>query len=384
MSDILVLDGNTALDAADVAASNASILFGDADTQLGGLPNVIASLPEIVVDVVDHVTAALLPSLELDGVLGFGLGGLLEELPGALGHVLDITPGLVGGSLLGLGQHADGSVDVMTNQTLGVTSALNPILDPVAGILNDITLSLGVTDELPARLSALTGIAILGSDSIVHNVAGILDASLGLNLEPTVDSLVGSLGLVLDDLTISLGLGHVLDLVDVGIAATPVAAEGTVDQSGDASHGLLSSLFGDAHGLGDSESDSSLGLALHGLLTGVPTDVDSAAGIVLTDTLDSTVPDAVDHTTVGVGDLLDNSATVGLGGLLGGSATAGLGGLLNNSATVGVGSLLDDPTTAGTGLGADVDQTVHGVTSLVDDSATGLGLDLHLGGIGLG
>jgi len=365
MSDIIVLDNNTALDAADMVASNASIAVTDLDTLLGGLPGVIASLPEVVTDLVNHITVSVLPALELDGI-----GELLEDVPGALETVLEIVPGTVGGVLTGLGMHLDGTVDVLTNQTLGITAALNPILDPVADLVNDITMSLGVTDELPARLSALTGIAILGGDSIVHNVAGILDASLGLNLEPTVDALVGSLGLAVDELTVSLGLGHVLDIVDVGLTGGPVAIEGTADQSGAASHGLLSSLFTDAVDLGDSQSDNNLLLAVHGLATDVPADVSSSVGTILTGTVDTTVPTLVGHTSVGVADLLDNPATVGVGSLL------------TDPSTIGVGSLLEDPTTVGTSLGADVDHSVTGVTTLVDDTATGLGLDLHLGGLG--
>ena len=41
---------------ADLAGSIAAIAVSDLDTLLGGLPDLISSLPEVVVDVLDHVT----------------------------------------------------------------------------------------------------------------------------------------------------------------------------------------------------------------------------------------------------------------------------------------------------------------------------------------
>ncbi|MBA3743160.1 hypothetical protein [Sporichthya sp.] len=336
MSDIIVVDK------ADEAIFFAGSAVTDLDGLLGGVPDLIESVPDLVGDLLDHLTVSVLPdSLDLDELLD------LDDLDGTVGHVLGIVPGTAGGVLSGLSLHLDGTVDVLLDQTLGVTAVLNPILEPVAEIVNQITMTLGVTDELPARLSALAGIAIVGSDSVLSNLTEILDATLGLNLGPVLDHTLGTVVGVVDDLTVSLGLGSLLDVVDVGLTQGPMTVEGTTDESFGAGHGLLDSLFTDADGLGDNASGGTVVIGVQGLAQAVPQTIDSTVDLVLTDTLHVEVPELVDHTTVGVG------------------------------------SLLEDPTSVGAIPGTDlVDETVTSVTTIADDTVTGLGLGLDLGGLG--
>lgn len=326
MSDIIVVDK------ADEVIAFAGSAVTDLDGLLGGLPDLIESVPTLVGDLVDHLTVSVLPS-SLD------IGELLD-LDGTLEHVLDIVPGTVGGLLSGLALHLDGTVDVLVDQTLGVTAALNPILEPVAEIVNQITMTLGVTDELPARLSALAGIAIVGSDSVLSNLTEIVDAALGLGLGDLVDHTLGTVVGAVDELTVSVGLNSLLDVVDVGLTQGPMTAEGTADESVGAGHGLLDSLFTDADDLGDGAPGGSVVLGVQGLVHALPQTVDQTVNVVLSDTLNVTVPELVDS---GSGSAED---------------------------------LLGDPLAGG--LGVDVDQTITGAVDLLDSTVAGLGLSLDL------
>ncbi len=339
MSDIIVMDK------ADEAITFAGSAITDVDGLLGGVPELIEDVVELVEDVLDHLTVSVLPDdldLDLDELL---------DLDGSLQHVLGLVPGLVGGTLAGGAMHADGTADVVLDQGLGLTAGLEPLLEPVAQIVNQITMTLGVTDELPARLAALGGLTMVGGDAVFSNLPDILDSALGLgglDLGETVGDLLDTVGELLDDVTVSLGLGSVLDIVDVGLTDGPTTLEVTTEESADAGHGLLGSLFADADGLGDEQPGSTLVVPVLGLLHAAPVNIDQTVDVILTDTIDVTVPSLVDHTTVGVGTLLDQ-----------------------------------DPTTLGATLGADVDHTLNSVTAFTDDTVTGLGLSLDLGG-GLG
>lgn len=369
MSDIIVLDK------ADEAITFTGSAVTDLDGLLGGLPELIESVPDLVGDLLDHLTVSVLPdSLDLDTLLD------LDDLDGTVGHLLGIVPGTVGGVLGGIGLHLDGTLDVLLDQTLGVTAVLTPVLEPVADIVNQITMTLGVTDELPARLSALAGIALVGSDSVLSNLTEILDATLGLNLGTTVNHTLASVGGAIDDLTISLGLGSLLDVADVGITQGPMAVEGTTDESAGAGHGLLDSLLIDADGLGDNAPGGNLVIGVQGLVHALPQTIDQTVNVILTDTLNVTVPGVVGQGTVGAEHVVGDPLA---GGLLGGENLLGVVSLLDGESALDLGGLLGDPTTGGALLGLDVDQTLTGVTELADGSVAGLGLDLDLGG-GLG
>ena len=208
---------------------------------------------------------------------------------------------------------------MIVDQGLGITTLLDPVLEPVAEIVTQIRLTLGVTDELPARLAALGGLTMVGGDAVLSNLPDILDSALGLGglgLGETVDDLLSTVGSLVDDVTVSLGLGSILDVVDVGLTDGPTTLEVTTEESAGAGHGLLDSLLGDADGLGDEHPGGTVLVPLAGLLHGSPAHVGSTVDVILTDTLDSTVPSVVDHTTVGVGSLLDQDPTT-LGATLG-------------------------------------------------------------------
>jgi hypothetical protein len=339
MSDIIVMDK------ADEAITFAGSAVTDVDGLLGGVPELIEDVVELVEDLLDHLTVSVLPSdLDLDT-------GELLDLDTSLEHVLGLVPGLVGGTLTGGAAHADGTADVVVDHGLGITTLLDPILEPVAEIVTQIGLTLGVTDELPARLAALGGLTMVGSDAVLSNLPDILDSALGLgglSLGETVDDLLTTVGGLVDDVTVSLGLGSILDIVDVGLTDGPTTLEVTTDESAGAGHGLVDSLFGDAVDLGDEHPRGTLLVPLAGLLHSAPAHAGSTVDVILTDTVDVTVPEALTHTTVGVGNLLD-----------------------------------EDPTTVGASLGADVDHTLNSVTAFTDDTVTGLGVSLDLGG-GLG
>lgn len=336
MSDTIVMDK------ADEAITFAGSAITDVDGLLGGVPELIEDVLELVDDVVDHLTVNVLGGLDL----GLDTDDLLD-LDGDLGHVLGLVPGVVGGTLSGGAMHADGTADVVVDQGLGLAAVLNPVLEPVGDLVSQIGLTLGVTDELPARLAALGGLTMVGSDAVLSNLPDILDSALGLNLGlgDTVGQVLTTVGDLLDDVTVSLGLGHVLDIVDLGLTEGPVTVDATTDESADATHTLAVDLSDDAEGLGDEEPVSTLTVPTLGLLHSV--NIDQTVDVILSDTVNVTVPNLVEHTTVGVGTLLD-----------------------------------EDPTTLGATLGADVDQTLNSVTDFADDTVTGLGLSLDLGGLG--
>ncbi len=305
MSDILVVDK------ADEAIAFAGSTVTDLDGLLSGVPGLLESVPALVTDVVDHIAVNVLGGLNLD------LDELLDldDLDGTLGHVLGIVPGTVGGLVAGLGLHIDHTVDVLVDQSLGLTAVLTPVLEPVADIVAQITATLGVTDELPARLQALAGIAIVGSDSVLSNLTEILDATLGLG--GTVDSTLVTVGGSVDELTVSLGLGSVLDVADVAITQGPATAASTADESADASHGLLGALLADVDDAGQAHLGSDLVIGVQDLVHGVPVPVivDSA-----TDTVDTLLvdPSAFDlgtevDSTLGAVELLVDDTTTGLG-----------------------------------------------------------------------
>lgn len=328
MSDIIVMDK------ADEAIAFTGAAVTDLDGLLSGVPGLLGSLPTVVTDVVDHVAVDVLGGLNLD------LDELadLDDLDGALSQVLGIVPSTVGGLVAGLGVHVDHTVDVVLDQTLSLTSVLNPVLEPVADIVAQITSTLGVTDELPARLQALAGIAIVGSDSVLSNLTEILDATLGLGLGATVDHTLTAVLGVADELALSLGLGSVLDVVDVGVTEGPVTVQSTADESADASHGLLDALLADVDGAGQAHLGSDVVVGVQGLVHSVPELLDSTVAVAGTDTLQVPVPEVVDHTT----DTVD--------------------------------TLLVDPTAVD--LGAELGYTLSSVDLLVDETVAGLGLNL--------
>lgn len=260
MSDILVVD----------KADEAIAFAGNAVTDLDGL--------------LDHITVDVLGGLNLDELLD------LDDLDDAVGHVLGIVPDLVGGLVSGLGLHVDHTVDVLVDQSLGLTAVLNPVGEPLAEIVSQITATLGVTDELPARLQALAGIAIVGSDSVLSNLSGILDATLGLGLADGV-----------------------LGVADVGLTQGPATVQGTAEESAGASHGLLDSLLTDVDDAGQAHLGSDLLIGVQGLVHSVPETLDAAVAVVLTDTLAVPVPEVVDHTTNTVDTLLVDPTSVDVG-----------------------------------------------------------------------
>ncbi|GAA0612866.1 hypothetical protein GCM10009547_13510 [Sporichthya brevicatena] len=356
MSDTLVVDK------ADEAIAFAGSAVGDLDGLLGGLPDVLGDVVELVEDVVETVVDGVLVNV-VGGVLGGGgrllggdlLGGDLLDLgslDGTLSNVLGDLPGTVGGVLNGLGDHLDHTLDVTLDQVTGVTAALgpvlSPVLDPVSDVVEGITSTLGVTDELPARLSALAGIAIVGGDSLLSNLTGLLDSALGLGVGGTVDSTLVTATSAVDEISASLGLdgvtGDLTDVVTVGATEGPTALAATADTSGDATNDLVNGLLADVADTSNLPIGGDLLVGLQGLIHNVGETVDSTVAVVLSDTLVApAVPAYVDHTT----DTVD--------------------------------SVLADPSSLD--LGAELDYTLGTVDQLVADTSTALGLHLDLGGL---
>ncbi len=313
MSDTLVVDK------ADEATFLADSAVPDLDGLLGGLPDVLGD--GVVVNVLGGVLGSGLgDALDLGGVLDLG------SLDGTLSNVLGGLPGTVGGVLTGLGEHLDHTLDVTLDQVTGVTAALgpvlSPVLDPVSDVVAGITSTLGVTDELPARLSALAGIAVVGSDSLLSNLTELLDATLGL------DGVTG-------DLT---------DVVTVGTTEGPTALTATADSSSDATTDLVNGLLADVTDTTNLPVGGDLVIGLQGLVHNVGETVDSTVAVVLSDSLVApVVPTYVDHTT----DTVEEA--------------------------------LADPSSLD--LGAELDYTLGTVDQLVADTSTALGLNLDLGGL---
>lgn len=295
MSDIThVL--TTAEDATDTTAA----VLADLDGTLGSVPTLLGSIPAQIGGLTEMITVGVVPSL-------------WSEITTAVGP----------------------TVDLLLDQTAGVVASAGGVLDSSALTLDSLGADVSeVTDELPARLSALAGIAIVGGDVVLTNLAGIIGVGLGDLVPDTADSTLGSLGLVVDGL--------------VGDIQDPLAA--TVDSVTDTTSTVDDVAVTDANdALGHTQSASNnLVIATQGLAATVPADSQAAIEAILADTTGSTVPDVVDTVTFGnssiVGDPLDL-----------------VGSVLDDvqDVTDSVTGTVDDRT----GLG--VSDTVHGVTDLL-------------------
>lgn len=326
------------LNAADEVTTLGSGILLDLNGLLGNVPGLLGSIPAQVGGLTENLDLGDLLPVNVLGtdVLDGALGGVLEtvgDLDEVLTGVLELVPDVLGGVLTGLGTHLDGTTDLLLDQTVGVVDNAVGAVGTVGATVTDLGVTVSsVTDELPARLSALAGIAIVGTDSVIGNLSEIIDVGLGLVpnlLGSTLGSTLGSVEPVLTDVpgTLEPALGS-LDLGSL-LAAVPATVSTSADEVGTAAGGIAGEELSDVDSaVTGTPSVNNLVIAAQSVVTAVPADPTTFAADALpadpTGLINSLLGDeggitGLDHVVEAVTGLVQLDA-VGLEGL-------GLGGL---------------------------------------------------------